>query len=411
MRAGRKLTLLTAATAVMMGVPVVANAQATADYTVEMGFEVPHGFSSRTLAPIDHGTPTLNVAKNAVIDLFGGAALLPEGTGPLEWHSENTQELDSPFGFILSDPDADLEEPFPTDAPYKFNAGLDTPTDSTCGSTADAPCEFDGTSFLWGGNRFTGAPGDPEGHFFVEITANPNTTLWATSPFGVNRLATLKINVVSTGVDTQTFVDDAAADIRTTETDAASALHAKLSKASTSHKVGGKRVWDAYAGYDTDTFALLDFYPTKLVIKKGDKVRWHFSQLTIEQHGLAFPLDSAKNIAANEAFIPVCDPDGDSGEGPDTNTVDFETFSCPSGTLELDMGRVFTAESGDGKFPGGATKVETSGFRGHNIPSAPGLAGGTNPWDLVFTKTSSAKGYKYICTFHGGFMNAYVVVR
>ena len=410
MRARRKLALLMAVTAVTMGIPVVANAQATADYTVEMGFDVPHGFSTRTLAPIDHGTPTLNVAPDAVIDLFGGAALLPEGTGPLQWHSDNTRELDAPFGFLLSDADADLQEPFPSDAPYKFNAAIDVPTDATCGGTVDNPCEFDGSSLLWGGNRFTGGPGDPEGHFFVQITAPPNTTLWATSPFNVNRLATLKINVVATGVDTQAFVDTAAARIRTLERDSASALHTKLSKASTSHMVNGKRVWDAYAGYDTDTFALLDFYPTKLKIKKGDKVRWHFSTLHIEQHGLAFPLGAGKEAASN-GFIPVCDPDGDGGEGPDTFTVDFETFTCPSGTLELDLGRDLTDDSGDGKFPGGAQRVENSGLRGHNIPTAPGVVGGTDPWDLTFTKKSSDRGYKYICTFHGGFMNAFVVVK
>jgi plastocyanin len=390
---------------------MVANAQATADYTVEMGFGVPHGFSTRVLAPIDHGVPTLNVAMDDVIDLVGGTTLLPEGTGPIEWHSDNTQELDSPFGLLLSDPDADLQEPFPSDAPYKLNvAGLDIPTDATCGATADAPCEIDGSSLFSGGNRFEG-PGAADGHFFVQMTASPGTTLWATSAFSVNRLSALKINVVATGVDTQAFVDEAAAAIRARERDAASALHAKLSKASTSHKVGGKRVWDAYAGYDTDTFALLDFYPTRLVIKKGDKVRWHFSNLTVEQHGIAYPLSAAKDIVSNEAFIPVCDPDGDSGEGPDTFTVDFETFTCPSGELELDMGRGLTAESGDGKYPGGAQNIENSGFRGPNIPSAPGLAGGTDPWDLTFTKTSSDRGFKYICTFHGGFMNAFVVVR
>ena len=410
MNARRKLALLMAVSAVTMAIPAVANAQATADYTVELGFEVPHGFSTRSLAPIDHGTPTINVAQNAVIDLFGGAALLPEGTGPLEWHSDNTQEIDSPYGFLLSDADADLVDPFPSDAPYKFNSAIDTPTDATCGNTADAPCEVDGSTFVWGGNRFTGAPDDPEGHFFVQISAPPGTTLWATSPFAVSRLATLKINVVATGVDTQEFIDQAADRIRTREQDAASALHAKLSKASTSHRVNGRTVWDAYAGYDTDTFALLDFYPTKLKIKKGDKVRWHFSTLNIEQHGLAFPLNSAKEIASN-GFLPVCDPDGDAGEGPDEFTVDFETFTCASGTLELDLSREMLKESGDGKFPGGTKKVENSGLRGSNIPTAPGVAGGTDPWDLTFTKASSDKGYKYICTFHGGFMNAYVVVR
>ena len=410
MRASRKFALLTASVAVMTAVPMVgAEAQATADYRVQLGFGVPHGFSARPLAPIDHGTPTINVASGAVIDLFGGGVILPEGTGPLEWHAENTNEVDAPFGLIASDPDADLEEPFPSDAPYKVNiAGIDTPTDPTCGSTADNPCEIDGSSLFNGGDRFATA----DGHFFVEITANPNTTLWVTSPFGVSRLVALRINVVATGVDNQEFITAAAARIRAREREAASALHAKLSKASTKHKTAsGRVIHDAYAGFDTDTFALLDFYPTRVVIQKGEKVRWHFSHLSLEQHGLAFPLNAGKNIASNEAFLPVCDPDGDGGDGPDTFTVDFETFTCPSGTLELDLGRGFTAESGDGRFPGGPQRIENSGFRGRNIPNAPGLAGGTDPWDLTFTKASSDRGYKYICTFHGGFMNAFVVVR
>jgi plastocyanin len=402
----RKLALLTAISAVVMGLPAVANAQATADLTVELGFEIPHGFSGRTLAPLDHGVPTINVAKDAVVDLFGGGVILPEGQGPMEWHSENTAELDAPYGLISSDPDPDLEEPFPTEADYKFNTlAIDTPTDATCGATADDPCAVDGSTFFNGGDRFATA----DGHFFVKMTANPGTSLWVTSPFGFSRLVSLKINVVATGVDTQAFVDQAAAAIRAREVDESTALHEKLSKSSTSHRVNGQRVWDAYAGYDTDTFALLDFYPAKLKIHKGDKVRWHFGSLQLEQHGIAFPLSAAKDAASN-GFIPVCDPDGD-GAGPDEFTVDFETFTCPSGVLELDLSPALLAESGDGKFPGGSQQVENSGLRGRMIPSAPGIAGGNDPWDLTFTKATDSTGYKYICTFHGGFMNAYVVVR
>jgi plastocyanin len=399
-----------AVTAVTMGVPMVANAQATADYTVIAGFDVPHGFSPRILAPLDHGIPTINIESGDIVNIVGGGVVLPEGTGPVEWHSDNTQELDSPYGLIVSDPDGDLTDPFTADAPYKLNtAAIDTPTDADCGATADAPCAINGLSFFNGGDRFASSEA---GDFFIQVTANAGSTLWMTSPFGEGRLLSLRINVVADGVSTQAAIDTAADAIEAKESDAAAALHAKLSKASTSHMVNGKRVWDAYAGYDSNTFALLDFYPTKLKIKKGDKVRWHFGSLHIEQHGLAFPLKAAKEIL-NNGFLPVCDPDGDAdgADGPDT-FVDFETFTCPDGTvLELDLSRDLTDESGDGKYPGGAQKVENSGLRGENIPTAPGIAGGTDPWNLTFTKVSSDKGYKYICTFHGGFMSAFVVVR
>lgn len=402
----RKVALLALAVLVLATVPITGAFGQTAAFTVEMGLEVPHGFSTRVLAPIDHDTPTLNVTTNDVVDLFGGGVVLAEGKSPQEWHSENTQELDSPFGLVLSDPDADLEG---VNSDYRFNVmALDTPTDPDCGATADDACVIDGSSVFNGGNRFDGPA---EGHFFVRIAATPNTTLWVTSPFNVNRLSALKINVVATGADTQAEIDGAAADIRALETDAAKALHAKLSVTSTKHRTAsGQVVHDAYAGYDTATFALLDFYPARLVIKKGEKVRWHFSSLHIEQHGLAFPYQTGIGIANNEAFIPACDPDG-AGEGPDT-LPDFETFSCPDGgELEFDIGHRMAAKLGDGSFPGGSKKVEASGLRGANIPSAPGLAGGLDPWDLRFTKTSDSAGFKYVCTFHGRFMNATVVVK
>ncbi|MDQ3962601.1 MAG: hypothetical protein M3277_01590 [Actinomycetota bacterium] len=404
----RKLALLALGALVLATVPVTGALGQTGTFTVEFGFEVPRGFSNRVLAPIDHGTPTLNVTTNDVVDLFGGAVVLPEGTTPMEWHSDNTQELDAPFGLVLSDPDADLEG---VNADYKFNImAIDTPTDPDCGATADDACVIDGTTLFNGGNRFDGPA---EGHFFVRIAAPPGTTLWATSLFGVSRLSALKINVVATGVDTQAEIDAAATKLRALETDAARALDAKLRTRSTKHRTAsGQVVHDAWAGYDTATFALFDFYPARLVVKKGEKVRWHFSNLHIEQHGLAFPLKSALDISNNEGFIPSCDPDGDEGEGPDV-LPNFETFSCddPAAELEFDSGRRFTAEIGDGRFPGGSKKFEGSGLRGANIPSAPGLAGGLDPWDLTFTKASADKGYKYICTFHGRFMNATVVVK
>lgn len=406
MKAGQKLALLTAVTAVTMGIPVVANAQATADYTVEMGGEMPHGFSTRVMAPLINGQPTIDVATGSVIDLVGGALLIPAGENPQDWAAENTGGLDLPFSQIASDPDADLTEPFPTVAPYRAHLFGLPATDPDCGAAAESPCAFSGSGTLFGGDR---SPFD--GHFFVEVTALPGTTLWAVNPTNVNRQSSLRIRIVATGVSTQEFIDEARDMWVAHEQDTAKALYEKLNTTSTKHKTkSGQVVHDGYVGYDTETLVLFDMFPANIVVKKGEKVRWHFSHVSIEIHGAAFPLKAGLN-AANNGFIPVCDPDG-TGEGPDTFSVDFETFSCPegSGELELDLTADITDEVGDGRYPGGAQKVENSGLRGEDIPSATGLAGGQGTWDVVFTK-ANAKGYKYVCTVHGRGMLGKVTVK
>lgn len=405
MRTGRKLALLTAVTAVVMGIPVVASAQATADYTVQMGSNVPKGFSTRVLAPTRNGVPTIDISSGDIVNLRRGAILLPEGQGPVEWASDNTQGLDTPFGFVASDPDADLQQPFPSDALYKCNICTLPPTTPDCGASAEDPCIFDGSQLLFSGDVSVSG-----NNFFVQFDQTPGNTTWAVGVQQYNRPSSLRINIVPTGVTTQAFIDEAAAELAAREKDEASALYAKLNSGSAKHKTAsGQVIYDAFVGYDTDTIALFDMFPANLNIRKGDKVRFHFSQLSIELHGTALPLSSALEIV-NNGFLPVCDPDGDGGEGPDEFSVDFETFTCPSGTLELDLTRDLTAESGDGKFPGGPQKVENSGLRGAIVPTAEDLAGGGAAWDLIFTKPN-AEGYKYICTVHGKSMAAKVTVR
>jgi plastocyanin len=323
-------------------------------------------------------------------------------------------EVDSPFANFLSDPDADLSEPFPTDAPYKFGPGfLGQPT-PPCGADAASQCAYNGhNSDPVAGVLFAGDVSANDNNFYVRIDANPGETLWAIGEFGgVSIKSVLRIQVVADNATatTQAEIDAAKAQYGALEKDTALALDAKLRKMSTKHKTkSGVTVWDAFAGFDTGTIALLQWYPNKLVIHKGDKVRWHWEQGNNEDHGTGFPFDYGKQ-QLNEGVVPVCDPDGDNGDGPDTFTVDFETFSCPQGDgdLELDLQREFIAGTGDGKFPGGH---EGSGIRGANLPETADTPGTDAAWDVKFTKTSPDKGFKYLCTIHGGFMKGFVVVK
>ena len=376
--------------------------------TVQMGLNVPNGFSTRALAPTEGKAATIRVHEGAIVNFKNGATLLPVGQGPLAWKADYASDIDSPFGPFDSDPDPDLTEPFPSQASYKLGPGfLGIP--SECGA-ADNECVFSGANSdpvegtLAGGDR---------GNFYVQIEAKPGETIWAVPGFGpVNMKTALRIQVVDplATPTSQAAIDNAKAKLVELERDTAEALDAKLRKTRSKHvNAQGQTVWDAYAGFDTATIALLQMYPAKLVINKGDKIRWHFSQLQVEDHTVTFPFNYAKDLSEN-GFLPVCDPDGDEGEGPDEFTVDFETFSCPNveDTLELDLTDEFVAKKGNGEFPGGK---EHSGVRGANIPEAPLVPPTEAPFDLKFTDANMGDGYRYACAIHGTFMDGKVFVR
>jgi hypothetical protein len=384
---------------------LIPPARAGAPLTIELGADVPKGFSARVYAPPVDGVPSIQVHKGDVVNLYNGMALLPVGLGPYEWYSEQGGGIDRPASFVETDPDPDVADPFESEADVKFNDSFFE--NVTCGDTAADPCVFDGSNAPLN-------PGDREQYdfnFFVQIDAEPGETIWGVTGYAPSKDLSLRIDVVPDGdaVTTQAQVDDAYTRLHERDVDTALALDAKLIKKATSHKVGSRRVWDAYVGYDTDVIALFAMYPKKIKLAKGDTVRFHFDQLNIEFHSAVFPVDRALDVAAN-GFMPVCDPDGDAGPANDNFTVDFETFTCEPGTgnLEIDLTTLMTAEAGNGSFNG--NDFENSGLRSQNLPSAPGLAGGGEPWDLKFTKKSNNKGFEYICGFHGREMKGFVVV-
>ena len=414
MRVKRTIAVLGAIALFGAALPLTsASAGLTQTFTVKMGLGVPKGFSMRVLAPTVGKTATIRIHEGDTVNFKGGAILLPVGQGPQAWKADYATDLDSPFGNFASDPDPDLTAPFPTNAAYKFGLGF-IGQGVECGADQASQCEYDGSDnnpvegILYGGDRF-----EFGNNQFVQINAEPGETIWAMSGFGaVNNKTTLRIQVVPPGDDTttQAAIDAAKHELADLEKDTAVALDEKLRKETSKHTTqNGTTVWDAYAGFDTATIALIAMYPTKLVVEKGDKVRWHFSQLQTEDHTVTFPFDHAKDLA-NNGVVPVCDPDGGGGEGPDTFTVDFETISCTKGDgeLELDLTNTMVKRAGDGEFPGGK---EHSGVRGSNIPEAPLFPPTEASYDLKFTDTSSTEGYRYACAIHGGFMDGFVIVK
>ncbi|MDQ3645449.1 MAG: hypothetical protein M3345_00775 [Actinomycetota bacterium] len=403
--------------AVVAAQPVSA---APTTYTVQIGAGVPRGFTPRVFAPPIDGVPTLKVQRGDTIHTTGGALiLLPVGQGPLAWWEQYAQGQDRPYSAFVSDPDADQPGRV---APFKFNLQLFTPTDPSCG-TADNPCVYSGSN----PDPVAGVlnPGDLEatgGEYYVTIDAAPGEVIWGIQQFGTPNMTTvLKIQVVgdATAATTQAQIDSARATLLSRTRDQAAALNKKLLAGQSKHTdpTTGRTVYDAWSGYDTDVVSLFNMYPKRIVIHKGDVVRWRFDSLQHEAHTVTFPLKKGLELGGN-GFMLSCDPDGDGGPGPDT-PGDFQTFSCPDPTqMEFELSARFLTPAGDGRYPGGANtagKLEHSGMRGAIWPT-PGSLGDKASYSLRFTKVSVTaarpnKGYRYICALHGTDMVGKVIVK
>jgi hypothetical protein len=390
------------------------SARAATTVTVKVGAGIPRlGYSARMYAPEVEGVPTLSIHKGDTINLQNGAALLPVGMTPDDAYPQYAYEIDSRYGLIATDPDPDLGADSPvgsTHAKYKINLGPQPPTQ--CGGDVAGQCIFDGKTAAPEGILSPGDLDASQGKFYVRIDADAGSTVW--SLFGPPSQHTImRIMVVPDAAPTtsQAAIDDAFTKYHDRDIDSAQALDAKLNAASGRHKTKtGKIVWDAYAGFDTEVLRIFRMYPGRIVVHEGETVRWHYDQLEGEIHTATFPLTTAADLASNTGFVPVCDLDGDQGVGNDSFTVDFETFTCPDGLLEVDVTSKVTAQHGNGSLTG-TKDFESSGLRGNTVPSGPELVGGEDSWDLTFPNASDAKGYRYACAVHGKFMSGTVIVK
>ena len=136
-------------------------------------------------------------------------------------------------------------------------------------------------------------------------------------------------------------------------------------------------------------------------------MNWHFDALAFEDHTVTFPSKKADKIA-NRSFIPVCDPDGDSGTMPDEpSNPDAKTIDevCPGGPdqIEFAVDPLFGAPSGNG-VAASIKDFENSGIQGANV----GVADA--PYEVKFTaRTEKHEPYTFICMVHP-FMRGKVIV-
>jgi plastocyanin len=376
-------------------------AHAATNYTVVVG--MPTGSDASQAPELDAGCwaesmryfpGRMSVHKGDTITFTGGfhtATMLPTGTDAGDWVDHNATNLGDPYTFLTTNLDDAAN-------PVKFNnAAIFGPP--TCGSP-EAPCDYTGNDVVNSGVWLFGT-----GSFTATVDANPGDYFWVVCL--IHTHMRMKINVVpeSDAATSQSAIDSGLASTVAKDQELAQALDSSLNEP-TSRNVDGKKVWDAYSGFDAHNVTLYRMYPRKLTIAKGDSVRWHFRDLVNEIHTTTFPIPRALELAETVGNIPSCDPD-EGGPGPN-NPPDLEgpPFCSDPTQLELTISAEGAFPQGDGVYKGGED-FENSGVRGANLtpPSAEDA-----PYDLRFSKTSSKKGFKYLCLIHP-FMRGTVVVK
>ncbi|MDQ3878835.1 MAG: hypothetical protein M3290_10880, partial [Actinomycetota bacterium] len=296
----------------------------------------PQTFAHCTLAESMRFFPrTLNVHKGDVLhftsESFHTATVLPKNINADEWIDANASNPTQPFSLAVADPD---EGTTPTQ--LLFNTAVVFPSSFTCGGPNQSPCDYDGSAPL-----NSGAPiGQGQSlDFSVTVNANPGDFFYVICL--IHHHMRMKVNVVANGsaASTQSDIDAAKSATIANDFDDANALHNKLSAKQTSHSIGGgHEVWDVFNGFDTDALSLYSQYPKKVVIHKGDKVRWHFGQLVSEVHSTVFPAAQADQWANTQIY---CDPDRSfTGDGPQHATLaenQDPTQACSGGPAQIEL--------------------------------------------------------------------------
>jgi plastocyanin len=409
MRRASKLLSMFGALALVVGLVVVPlTAQAiTSTMKVDVGANL-GAMPAAGGAPADgmrFYAPHLKVAQGDRIQFtlksFHTATLLPANVDVEAWTEDNAGGHSHEASLLAKDPDDTSLDPGASNQKPSLkanNQAIFATNGETCGTPSTAPCQYLGNSVL-----SSGTPQGPNQKFTVTMDASVGDTVWVICL--VHPHMRLRIDVVDNVNDatTQAQIDAYRADKKQEDAEQANALHHRLLRAHTKHKTAsGKTVWDAYAGYDTHTLSLDGMYPKRLVVKKGQWVRWHFPDV-YEDHTVTLPKSRALQLES-EFFAARCDPDGDDGVGPDNNPNSSGPPCSDMNQFELDLPSRDAYSRGNNVF-GKKGDYENSGIRGASVATT------NQSYDVKFARRSTNKGFKYMCMIHGGFMSGTVVVK
>ena len=323
---------------------------------------------------------------------FHGVTLLPAGSEAGPWADEHAAS-GGPWSAFVADPD---EGP----RAARVNMSVATPS-QPCGWPGQSPCEFDGEGDAVAGPLNSGLALFPtasgtetrELSFSVTITAEPGTTIHAVDP--LHPAMAMTIDVVGTFAersDMGALEDESEAQFAADRT-RATQLDRSYARKRVKKTAGGKTTWQAWAGVEEDGISLRRFYPRKLTIARGDRVKWVFTKNLYEAHSVTFPRGRATALAGAFPEI-VCDTDGDQGMAPDSQPSSTTYPFCSSfGQLELDVPAALVTAAGNGSVTT-AKDFEASGARGAAYATT------KSAYQLSFPKVSPKKGFLYACAIH-----------
>lgn len=387
---------LIAASAAVPGGTALANHGGSLTIQVGAALAGVPGETMRFLAP---HTIRVHRGDTVTFDLQDGdsVGLLPRDDSAEDWLDENWHSATGQYSPVIADDEAgELIDNF---------FMIDRPSDPACGGTGETPCEYEGNDFVYSGTIFGEEPGEgqpfPETMTFAtRIAVQPGARIWVVNL--IDSTERMKIEVVANNeaVTTQADIDTARARQLAADQEWAEAMHATMKKKRSSH-VGqdGTRVWDAWAGVDNEHASLNQFYPRKLKVKRGQRVRWHFSQAMNQVHTVSMPLPAV----FREPFEFFGSFECDSPTAPDAAAPpppsEEEEPECPAGTtLEFEFGDFITG-SGNGRWTGNRD-VEHSGFRGNQVEHVSPPLHHNDPFTVQMGKTTGKAPMSYVCFIH-----------
>ncbi|MDQ3985180.1 MAG: hypothetical protein M3280_01600 [Actinomycetota bacterium] len=337
---------------------------------------------------------TIKVHQNDLLhftsELPETATLLPAGQLPGTWVKANWKGIGKPWSSFVADPNDGATA-------RRINMRSIAPS-HFCGWPGQDPCSFDASGDAVDGvmssglSLATSGGGDTfvnrELDFTVRVTAPAGTTFYVLSLS--HPKMRMKVEVVAEEVvaSDQAAIDATSATQTTTDLNLAKSLNKEYSARREYTLVRGAKVWKAWAGVDTPKVSLLRMYPLKLVINKGEKVKFNFSQLVSQAHTVTFPLSKALEIAAGSPR-PSCEEDG--VDSPPT--LDTYPFCDDPAQLEFEIPAAIGKKAGDGVYLGG-TDFESSGVRGG------GFATNKKAHVIKFAARSNVNGFVWGCMVH-----------
>lgn len=387
-RATRFGAALAAATVLSATFVPSAGAQA-ATYNVSIGRFIPNieGAESMRFFP-----DRLTVHRGDVLRFRTAgvhtATIIPTEQDVQQWMTTKAGGQNKDYSLVASDPDESATA-------GKLNTAVVSASSVFCGTPGLAPCGYDGTSVV-----HSGLPLVQTMDFSVIVDVPSGTSFTIVDLMAPQ--ARLSVTVVPSSAaksDPTAEADDSGYQA---DADQAAELHREFNQPTKSKK-NGKILWNAYAGIDRGNVAIRGMYPKRLVVRKGQRVRWHFSELTSSMHSVAIPAFFGEQLSGLFPQV-LCDRDGDAGTAPDEMPDSPDAPFCEDvAQLELDLPTEFTSMVGNRKWTKGAD-LEASGIRGG------GAATASNPYVVRFPKKTARKGQKYVCMLHPS-MDGKVVVK